>query len=42
MDVQEKDSRHACQGKSLDNGRRAVNVRQGKGIERPQFKGVSE
>ena len=42
VDVLEKDSRQACQGKSLDDDKKAVNVTQGKGIQRPQFKGVSE
>ena len=41
MDVAEKDSGQACQEKSLDD-KRAVNVRLGKGIQRPQFKGLSD
>lgn len=41
MDVQEKDLRQACQEKSLDD-KRVVNVRLGNGIQRPQFKGLSD
>jgi hypothetical protein len=38
VDIQEKDSRQAYRGKWLDDDKRAINVKQGKGIQRPKLK----